>query len=304
VTSGNVRGYKGEDFEKVMINVYLALAFAAQGNIQEAQVEARKINLLLYRLNHEGKRNYGEAPFARYLSALLWEASGELNSAYVDYKKTYELDPNFQGIGSDLIGTARKLRFYDEEKKWRQTFPGSEARGSGRREGEVVVFFEKGLSPIKRPRDGSSNLPMYYSRSTSVTGGKVFVNGSDYGDTSVFVDIENISYRWLEDRISRMRSANIAGALTKGALAVGVGSLAKNQDLGWLAFFALMASDQADTRSWLTLPQNIQVKRIPLTVGTYNIDVDAVVGSSSIKKFPFPNVQIKEGKKVFLVVRL
>ncbi|MEO5667490.1 MAG: hypothetical protein ABIR96_05485, partial [Bdellovibrionota bacterium] len=41
-TGQSVRGYKGEDFEKVLINVYLALSYAAVGNVDEAQVECRK----------------------------------------------------------------------------------------------------------------------------------------------------------------------------------------------------------------------------------------------------------------------
>jgi hypothetical protein len=83
-TSENVRGYKGEDFEKVLINVYLALAYSSIGKIEDAQVEARKINLLLYKMIHEGKRNYEESSFARYLSGLLWETTGDFNSAYID----------------------------------------------------------------------------------------------------------------------------------------------------------------------------------------------------------------------------
>ena len=303
VTSGNIRGYKGEDFEKVLINVYLALAFAVQGKIESAQVEARKINLLLHRLITEGKRNYQEAPFARYLSALMWDASGEWNSSYVDYKKTFELDPNFPNIGSDLIATARRQRFLDEERKWREQFPGAEERGDPKKTGEVVVIFEKGRSPIKVPRPEAANLPYYVSRSTEETGARVLVNGASQGDTKVFIDIENISYKWLEDRISRMRTANMASAALKGALAYGIGAASKNQDLGWIAFFALLATDDADLRSWLTLPQNIQLKRVSLSPGVYDIEVETMVGTSPIQKFSFPSVQVKAGKKVFFCVR-
>ena len=74
------------------MNVYLALNFAAQGLPDEALVEARKVDLKLkeYARQYEGKNAYQEDAFARYLSGILYESTGEINDAFIAYKKAYE----------------------------------------------------------------------------------------------------------------------------------------------------------------------------------------------------------------------
>lgn len=303
-TSDNVRGYKGEDFEKVLINVYLALAFAANGEIEEAQVEARKINLILYRMIHEGKRKYQESPFARYLSGMLWEMTKDYNSAYVDYKKTFELAPEFPGIGSDLLGQARRLNISEDILKWQTKFPGIQARLIDKTKGELVVIFEAGLSPVKQPRGQDSNLPRFTPRYSDVAFAKIKANGRHVGSTEKVLDIERLSIDYLEDRIGRMTAAKIGGLAVKGAAAYGLAKATKNDDLGLLAFVVLAAVDQADLRSWQTLPRDLQLLRVPLDPGEYSIEVE-VAGQSAktLEVRPVGQYHIKAGSKTFVVVR-
>jgi hypothetical protein len=305
VTSDNVRTYKGEDFEKVLVNVYLALSYASLGNIEDAQVEARKINLLLYRMINEGKRNYKESPFARYLSAMLWEASGETNDAYVDYKNTYKLDPKFPDIGSDLLATSRKMRFFDEARDWANKFPTAKAREIGKDQGEVVVLFERGFGPIKVPRDGeNSSLPIFIRRFSQVDHGRVKVDGQYVGDTKVVLDVETTSIRYLEDRIGRMIAKKVAGTVAKGAVAVGVGKLTHNKDLGWLAFYILQATDRADLRSWQTLPADMEMIRVPLKAGKHHVEIEAIGRSGEvIFARDLGEVELRPGSKAFLTAR-
>jgi len=304
-TSGNIRGYKGEDFEKVLINVYLALAFASINKMESARVEARKINLLLQRMITDGKRNYEESPFARYLSALLWEADKDFNSAYVDYKLAHQLDPTFPGIGADLMGMAQKLGFQDEYKKWAQIYSQETPRRFTKEQGEIVVFFEKGLSPIKVPRDSQdSSLPRFVPRYSRVRGARVVVDGVSLAPMVTALDIENTSTRYLEDRIGKMVAAKLAGTAVKGVIAAGVGRLAKDENAGWLTFFALAATDRADLRSWRTLPAYLQMLRIPVNAGEHSVVLESVDASNyTINRIDFGKVNVKAGSKVFLVGR-
>lgn len=304
-TSSNIRGYTGEDFEKVLINVYLALSYAALNNVEDAQVEARKINLILYKMIHEGKRNYEESPFARYLSAILWEMNGSINDAYVDYRATYELDSSFPDIGKDLLGVTKRLHFMDDYRDWTEKFPKLEPRSLKRDEGELVVVFEKGLSPVKVPRyDQNSNLPRFIPRYSQVAGAKVRVDNVDVGSPQTVVDIEHLSIRYLEDRINRMAAAKVAGTLVKGAIAAGVGKATDNKDLGWITFYLLQATDRADLRCWRSLPGALQLLRLPMKGGTYQIALDTVDDAGHvIATKDFGAVDIKAGKKRFLVGR-
>lgn len=313
-TSDNVRGYKGEDFEKILVNVYLSMAYAALGELNDAQVEARKINQSLYRMIHEGGRNYQEMPFARYLSAMVWESTRETNDAYIDYKKTYELDPSFPGIGSDLLGTAKKLSFTEELEKWKKDFPKDKARfpafssnptrTSKPTEGEIVILFENGSSPEKVPRYDEATLPRYSSRYTPVSGAEAFVDGEKTPPLRTVLDISAVSTQYLEDRIGRMRAAKLAGFAVKGALAAGLGAATKNEDLGWLAFYAMMIADHADLRSWRTLPGSIEMVRVPVLPGSHKVKVDVKGwGNSIVETLDLGEVNVKAGSKVFLVAR-
>jgi tetratricopeptide (TPR) repeat protein len=284
-TSDNVRGYKGEDFEKVLINVYLALGYAALGEVEEAQVEARKINQLLYRMIHEGKRNYQESPFARYLSAMLWESAGEWSDAYIDYKKTYELDPAFPDIGRDLLAIAKRGGFREDIDDWKQKFPDVTPRGAELAEpkrgvpayGELVLIFEKGAGPRKIPRDGQdSSLPRFVPRYSNVARARAIIDGTHLESFVTALDVTNTSIRYLEDRIGRMAAAKLAGTIAKGALAYGVNRLTKSEDLGWLAFFVLLASDRADLRHWMSLPAELQLARVPLPAGKHNVHLEVL----------------------------
>ncbi len=303
-TSESVRGYKGEDFEKVLINVYLALGFAAQGKIESAQVEARKINLLLNKMITDGKRNYEESPFARVLSAILWEATGDWNAAYVDYKLAHELDPAFPGLGERLIYAANRMNFRDDEMRWRQAYPQAKARRWSRDEGELVVFFQRGKSPRKVPRGENGTLPRFVARSYGDGDLSIAVTGLDPVRTQTALDIEKTSIRYLEDRIGRMAARKLLGAAVKGAIAAGVGAKAKDSDLGVLVFYALMASDRADLRSWLSLPAEIQMARIPLMPGKYRVGLRVLDGSGDeMRDLGEEEIVITPGAKAFKVAR-
>ena len=297
-TSDNVRAYKGEDFEKVLIHFYLALAFAALDQTESAQVEARRINQLLYRMIHEGKRNYQESPAARYLSAMLWEQSRDWNSAYVDYKKTFELEPKFPGLGEDLMAMANRLGFRDEEQKWRQEFPGVSPRRLPKGFGELVLLVESGRSPVKVPRDENSSLPKFVRRWSAPVSGPLMINGVALPPPQLIMDIEDLSIRYLEDRMSRLAAAKLAGTAAKGALAYGLGKATKNEDLGWIAFAILSATDQADLRSWKSLPARMEMIRMPHPEG----NVELVIPSSR-GEIRIPNIVIKAQKKTFVPVR-
>ena len=92
VTNDNSLPYEGEPYEQVMINVLKALNYASLNRWQDALVEARRID---HRLNvladrTKDKAAYHDDGFARYLSGILYESAGDLNNAFIAYRKAYE----------------------------------------------------------------------------------------------------------------------------------------------------------------------------------------------------------------------
>ena len=122
VTTDNVKDYKGEDFEKVLINVYLAMNYALMGNNEDALVEARRVNSKLALMVSVGQKKYKQNAFARYLSAVLYEADRSYDDAYIDYKNAYALAPKFPGLGKDLWRLAYLVKNGDDQSRWEKEF--------------------------------------------------------------------------------------------------------------------------------------------------------------------------------------
>ncbi|MBP1691286.1 MAG: hypothetical protein H6Q32_638 [Bacteroidetes bacterium] len=155
----NVLPYEGEDFEKVLVNIFLALNFAEKGEEDEAVVEARKVDLKLreYARQYEGKNAYQEDAFARYLSGVLYESNGEINDAFISYRKAHEAYETYAAqfgtpapdcLLDDLVRTAGRLGFTEDALHY-QELGGKAFDRSGVTAGSLVVVAYAGLSPIK-----------------------------------------------------------------------------------------------------------------------------------------------------------
>jgi hypothetical protein len=109
-------------------------------------------------------------------------------------------------------------------------------------------------------------------------------------------------FRNLNDRMSILVMKQAIRASAKGAMAKTA------QDQGGVLGAVLsntynMVTEQADLRSWLTLPKNIQVTRIPLSAGTHNLRFALLDASGrSLREEPF-SVEILPGKMTMLDAR-
>lgn len=162
VTNDNALPYEGDAYEHVMINVIKALNYAAQGQLQEALVEARRID---HRLNVLGDKikdldRYRNDGFARYVSGILYEAAGDLNNAFIAYRNAYEAYRSMSGwsklsippsLRSDLLRTAEALGLTTEFAEYRQAFPEVEWQPRSFQEqlAHVVMISYNGRAPRK-----------------------------------------------------------------------------------------------------------------------------------------------------------
>lgn len=306
LTSENSKHYKGEDFEKVLINTYLAMNFALMGEFESALVEARKVNRKLRLMVTEGKRKYKQNAFARYLSAILYETRREWNDAYIDYKKALELEPSHPTIGRDLWRVAKLLGMGDEMEKWEEQFNLSrqdreKALLGGPRsgKGEIIVLYENGISPVKRPNPQFTSLPRFYPRFNPVRLAEVQVDGVLAGTTFVLHDIERTAIQNLEEKYSGMVAKRLAGVVTKEVVANQIGKQTNSPGLGLLASFIFHASDQADLRSWHLLPRDLQIARVVVDPGVHDVKIMPVGAASSLAK----TVHVEAGQKVFVGFR-
>ena len=171
MTSDTALPYEGDPYEQVLINVLKALNYAVLGEWQDALVEARRID---HRLNvlsdRTQERNaYRDDGFARYLSGILYECTGDVNNAFIAYRKAYEIFDATRAwshtvvpsqLMQDLLRMAEAMHFSQELTEYKSVFPGTrwETHQALQQLAQVVVISYNGRAP--RKEDQFLDLPI------------------------------------------------------------------------------------------------------------------------------------------------
>lgn len=313
VTTENLKAYKGEEFETVLINVFKMINYAQLGDTESALVEARVTNRKLRRLREEAKRKYDDNAFAEYFSGVLYEANGDFNDAYISYKKAAKILPQRETIGTDLFRTAWLSGFKDEAGEYASTYGLKEEtvraqkmfRNRMRDNGELVVIFENGLSPVKVPHPNWRSLPTFQARWNPVRRGLIRVDSSVQVPTVRLFDVEAAAISNLEQKYAGLIARRLVGVVAKEVIADQLEKQTKIEGLGALTRLVLHAADQADLRSWSFLPKDLQIARVELPAGKHQVlamtdPIGVFVTGTPLQQ----EVNIRPGKKTFLRFRL
>jgi hypothetical protein len=122
-------------------------------------------------------------------------------------------------------------------------------------------------------------------------------------------NIDAIARASLDSRMPAITARSIARAVAKGAIQESVDRAGNNRNndpavelLGsFLVRVAAVATERADTRSWLTLPENVQLARLSLSPGSYTVTVDLLgAGEQVIATLEYPGVVISNKHKTYL----
>ncbi len=307
VTNDDALFYKGEDFEKLLIHVYLAMDYALSGQFEGALVEARKVNRKIDMLIAEGQIPYERNAFAKYLSGVLFESQGEWNSAFVDYRQLRKWNPDTPLLGAALLRMADRLQATQELEEFRKTYPNEKDFRLGKGVGEVVVLVEQGRAPVKVPSSEMYLVPVFIKRSFRKRHAVV----RDAADKTVscasrtLFDIEETAIKELNAKLAGMIAKKVASTAAKYAIGAGVAKASDSEFAGALTTFFLRATDKADLRSWSSLPATLQVARLALPAGRRDIVLDMVDASGGASKevTRWTGVDIKPGKITFLNYR-
>ncbi len=153
--------YKGEDFEKVSMHYYMALNYFMLGQPDEALVEAKRINIKLLQLNDKyqnHKNKYTTDAFSQILQGIIYEASGDVNNAFIAYRNAEEIFsangnsyfgvPMPEQLKQDLVRTARTLGFTEEYNQYIKKYNLSPTPLQTT-DAEAIIFWENGQGPVK-----------------------------------------------------------------------------------------------------------------------------------------------------------
>lgn len=227
-----------------------------------------------------------------YLSGVLYEAAEQSNDAYIDYKKALEIFPDNHYLQQDVLRLAHDLAMTDDiialEKRFGAYQPDTSARG------QLVVIYEQDLidsrveQAVNLPiftrhndfRAFSFSLPTY--RATSFVAKPLILNVSNEIKTSEqIVQLQALVAKQLQEQMPSMIARQALRLVAKEQ----VRRQLKKQggDFGnVVAGLYNMASERADTRSWLTLPGDVQIMRTVMPEGETELDISGVPGLSNI----------------------
>ncbi|ELM3615311.1 hypothetical protein RYR54_000924 [Aeromonas sobria] len=323
LTNDQSMAYRTPDYERTMLHHYLALNYLQRGDADGALVEVRRANQVqeqalkrradevrkakdeseeseaegemrqlmsrgapdLDRLIGKVKNGFQNA-YTFYLSAVLYEAAGDLNDAWVDYQRGYQIAPDNRSLQDALLRLAR-LRGSPDEIRATEKKVGRKAPPLAKDQGQLVVLFEDGLIPARRElflplpistsrgdfRTFTVAIP-YYDNRASDTGPLTVEVGKRVEQTSELVRLEALAAKDLQERLP--------GMLTRQALRL----VAKEQmrhtaakeggDVGniLVGIFNTL-SERADTRSWLTLPAQAASWQGMLPAGSVQLTLGA-----------------------------
>jgi uncharacterized protein len=303
----NTVSYRGEDFEAALVNLFLALNYFELGKLDEALVEARKVDSKLNSFNLQypaGKKNvYKEDAFIRYIMGVMYLADGEINDAFISFSKAeqiYRSDyrPNY-GVGppqmliEDLLWTAKKMNFMDEYEHYRKAYPKVDRclKNRSSKEGQVYFIQYNGRGAEKVERNFIAPMPDGYvvrlaypefvKRAFKVDHIRISLN--QIGNrkhyqfsTQVMEDISAIAKKNLKNRMGRIIAKAVARVTAKYLLAKKAEKKALkkgDKDLARFIRFSfqtyLIAVEAADIRHWRLLPAKIEVGRSFLPTGRY-----------------------------------
>jgi hypothetical protein len=262
--------YSGEDFEQVMVNTARCLNYMYEGKFDDARIEAKKIDAKInwFADTYGEKTIYKDDAFARYLSAFSYEAKGELNDAYIDYKKSLKAYESYAPIygtevpgylKQDLLRTATALKFNDDVDGYKKKF-GDVVFTSDpdlRKSAEVLVVVYDGLPAYKV--EGFNHFPSFEQRPYAVENIKITSDSpAEFYDAQ---DVSKMAVKNLEVRIGQIMLKKLGSSVVK--------SIAKQ--IPGLNLF--VQEDKADTRSWRTIPARFLLSRLVLKPGESKITV-------------------------------
>ncbi|CAG9001180.1 MAG: hypothetical protein CENE_03198 [Candidatus Celerinatantimonas neptuna] len=308
VTNDSARSYRIPVYEQVMLHHYEALNYLHQHNLTGAMVEIRKAELLqqniAYRqswhlgqlesqyqgqvksvldqypsmqaLISQSKNQYQNA-YTYLLSAALYQAVGQPNDAYIDYKKALSISPDNQQIGAITAELADRLDMPAKERLNRR-FKALEQKPG---QGLLIILYEQNLIPYRRQI--ALRLPVsinHHFQFLSVafpvltqdpkpSPPLILQIGEHRLESTIAAQLQSLAAWHLKEQLPMMILRQLIRLSGKTVFADQLSR--QNPLLGLLATAYNTITEHADTRSWESLPASAQFAIGSFKAGSYKV---------------------------------
>lgn len=324
LTDANQEAYSGEDYEKVLIRVFLAIsnlmADGADAGAYAFQITDKQQQIILAGGDKQGqnlKANYKQVAVGPYLVGAMREAThGNFDDVERARAAVCSWQPDFPFAAQDL----------DRARHGSHSAPGN---------GVLYVFTLVGIGPHKEETiEAPSSISLLIADQIISAMGKqslpptiapikvpkvvatyhpvgsigVAVNGQPMGRTATITDIGQMAVQQHEAVFPRIVAEAVVRRVVKKSVIYGVKEAtgternsAANLALD-LAGVAWEATESADTRCWGMLPDKIQVLRIELPAGARQVALQPLGASGYPLGRPVTqNVTIVDGRNTYLL---
>ncbi len=249
-------------------------------------------------------KNSFQNAYTFYLSGFIYEALQQPNDAYIDYKKALEIYPDNASLQKDVVRLAGELKMSEDAAALKTRFNLADVAAIPAGNGDLLVLFEDGFVPQKQqikiplpvPNVGlmAAAFPIYREKTAPSNSLFIESNGGVIGSTEQICDFRALSVKALKEKVPVIATRQVARILVKGAA-----TKAAKDHLGAFGELGMsiwnLVSENADLRSWVSLPADAQVLRVALPAGTYkmllkqrgtlktaSVDVEIAGGSRTI----------------------
>lgn len=297
----NAIPYQGAPYERIMVHQYQVFNFLAQGNFEAAMVETRRMANLQRQLelshskaiseaakesqaNHVNPNDWGSNDkiknmqrfsnqvassvlnaYSYYVSAALYEAQGDYNNALVDIRKALKVYPNSALLQGELTRLTK-----------------AQDNGHANNNATVVVLFEEGFVPAKQSFSlslpswhydtvFSIAIPFYATGNIPAPQPLQVTSAGQQSQSESLVYFSALAVKHLQETMPALIVRQMLRAKSKYELQQQTAQ--QNGLAGFLTTIYNIVSEQADLRSWLTLPNSAQAARLSLSPGEHNISL-------------------------------
>ena len=311
-----LRGYEGDRYEQLLLHAYMAMNYIQLGDLDSARVEMLQANVKMMEWGDEPE----EDAFLRYLEGMIYESLGEEDSALISYRKAYtvykekagvQYPPAPESLKKDLLRLLARQGLWSEYKSYKKEFnmPNYKAPKASNKFGELVVIVNNGLAPIRSEKaihifssEVQQNLriafPVYDHPKQTLYTPRISIDNKQALLETV-EDVDALARYSLEQAMPGIMARATARAVIKynsQKTADDNGSIA-----GLLMTITNIVTERADTRSWTTLPQEIQLQRMTLPVGEHQLRIEFLSATGSVVDSIEEKVVIKPEQFSFVI---
>ncbi|MCW8852923.1 MAG: hypothetical protein OQK44_09680 [Gammaproteobacteria bacterium] len=311
-----MRGYEGDRYEQLLLHAYMAMNYIQLGQLDSARVEMLQANVKMMEWGDEPD----EDAFLRYLEGIIYESLGEDDSALISYRKAYTIYKDKGGeqypvmpelIKKDLLRMLAWQGLWSEYKTYKKeiNMPDFKPVKDSNKFGELVVILNNGLAPIRNEKalyifspEVQQNLrvafPAYDQPKQNLYLSQIIVDGKQFPLETV-EDVDMLARYSLEQDMPGIMARATARAVVKynsQKTASDNSSIA-----GLLMTVTNLVTERADTRSWTTLPQEIQLQRVLLPVGEHTIQIQFLNAAGMVVDVIEEKVSIKPKRQSFVI---